>query len=197
MQWLKLNDRSNSDGEHVPPFSPGPMPDWNSHPFSWSVIFFSWYTPLLKIGLKRPLQQDDLWGLRPGQSAADHARPVMGMVKVWDVFRHSALFGMYVRCGVMRLLTELGGMLSPVLLNQLMKWIADKPNAFADSGEHSMVEGYLIATAMFTAAVLTSVSVRKSCVERGNNFVFFEGTFLLCLYACFECSSTHMRVLSQ
>jgi hypothetical protein len=158
----------------VPPFNPGPMPDWNSHPFSWSVIFFSWYTPLLKIGLKRPLQQEDLWSLRPGQSAADHARPVMGMAKVWDVFRHSALFGMYMRCGMMRLYTEFGGMLSPVLLNQLMKWIADKPNAFADSGQHSMAEGYLIAAAMFTAAVLTSVSVRSSFSRKDKNSLLYD-----------------------
>ena len=72
---------------------------------------------------------------------------------------HAQVFGLYVRCGVMRAMTELGTMASPTLLNQLMKCIADKDNWIASAGQHSPYEGYALAAMMFVAAVLTSISV--------------------------------------
>lgn len=56
-------------------------------------IFWSFYDPLMKLGLQKPLEEEDLWGTRTGESAADLARPVQGMVRVWDIFRNSMIFG--------------------------------------------------------------------------------------------------------
>ena len=47
------------------------------------------YNTLLRIGLKRPLRKADGWSIRPGQTAADLAAPVMDQVKVWNIFRNS------------------------------------------------------------------------------------------------------------
>ena len=33
-----------------------------------SVLFFSWYDPLLKLGQSRPLEQDDIWTLPAANS---------------------------------------------------------------------------------------------------------------------------------
>lgn len=59
----------------------------------------------------------------------------------------------------MRLLTELGTMSTPMLLNQLMKCIADKDNWIAPAGQHRNYEGYVLALMMFVVAIMTSVSV--------------------------------------
>jgi hypothetical protein len=136
----------------------------------WDLFFFSWYTPLLQLGLQRPLQQKDVWTLRPEHSASNLANPVKTVTKAWQIFRGSDLYVMYYKCGIFRLLTEMFAMCTPFLLNQLMLSIGDKNSMIAKQGQHTRTEGYILAGLMLVAAVAQSVTLNQYiglCFETG------------------------------
>ena len=165
----RQDGRFKMDDEESGPPNRGPMPDPKDLAV-WDYFFFSWYTPLLKLGLQRPLQQRDIWTLRPEQSAAKLTSPVKSVTKAWDIYRGSALYSMYFKCGVFRLLTEIFAMCTPFFLNQLMLCIGDKNSMIARQGQHSDSEGYVLAFCMLIAAVFQSVTLNLYiglCFESG------------------------------
>ena len=172
--FLSFSDKQDGrfkmeDEESGGPSSRGPMPDPKDLSL-WEFFYFSWYTPLLKLGLQRPLQQKDIWTLRPEYSAGRLTNPIKSATKALQIYKGSALSEMYFKCGVFRLLTEIFAMCTPFCLNQLMLCIGDKNSMIARQGEHSDSEGYILAFCMLVAAVFQSVTLNQYiglCFESG------------------------------
>lgn len=125
---------------------------------------------MMRLGVKRPLQQDDVWTLPPSRSSAKLAKPASGLTSVIAIGFASPLWGLFVICGVLRFMTEMASFFQPLLLNQLMRYLADKPTVFADSGSHSEAEGYALAGAMLLAAAMQSLCLQHFialCFECG------------------------------
>jgi len=125
---------------------------------------------MLRLGVKRALQQDDVWTLPESRSSARLAQPVAGLTNVASMARASPMWGLFVLCGVVRFMTEVASFLQPLLLNQLMRFLADKPTVFADKGDHTTAEGYILACCMFIAAATQALCLQHFialCFECG------------------------------
>uniref|UniRef100_A0A7S0EXI0 ATP-dependent transporter ycf16 n=1 Tax=Hanusia phi TaxID=3032 RepID=A0A7S0EXI0_9CRYP len=148
---------------------PGPLPRAGDRSFL-SLLFFSWYNELLAVARGRSLDQEDIWSLPAGYSSEDWARPIAHHRRLWKMMRGSRLLGLYAWCGFLRLCSELGSMASPLLLNQMLKYLSDQSNMFAAANHHSFTEGYMIALLMLLAAVFQSLCLQHyigMCFECG------------------------------
>jgi hypothetical protein len=134
------------------------------------AIVHNRYNPMLRLGVKRALQQDDVWTLPESRSSARLAQPVAGLTNVASMARASPMWGLFVLCGIVRFMTEVASFLQPLLLNQLMRFLADKPTVFADEGNHTTAEGYILACCMFIAAATQALCLQHFialCFECG------------------------------
>lgn len=131
----------------------------------FSVLTFSWMTPLMKYGYKNFLTQDDLWNLR----RRDTTR-VTGdqLEKVWErelekkrpsLWRalFKAFGGPYFRGGLVKTWSDVFAFIQPQLLRLLI--------TFVDSyrGEHPqpVVRGVAIAVAMFAVSVVQTLCLHQ------------------------------------
>lgn len=141
----------------------------------FSRLTFSWMTPLMRLGYKQYLTEEDLWGLSPsdktsttGQSfeeAWQHQRKRRERPNLWLVlFR--AYGGPYALATIFKVINDLAAFSQPQLLRFLI--------SFVDSyGEGKVpqppIKGAAIAIAMFSVAVLqTSMIVSPFFFRAGS-----------------------------
>jgi len=66
---------------------------------------------------------------------------------------------MYTRCGVLRLMAELGLMARPLCLNQIMRYLNDADTLLNAAGGHTNAEGIALVLVMFLASLWQSLSL--------------------------------------
>ena len=133
----------------------------------FSILTFSWMTPMMKFGYKTFLTQDDLWNLRKrdttkvtGASLAeswsdelDKKRPSLW----WAMFR--SFGGPYFRGTIIKTFSDILSFVQPQLLRLLI--------SFVDSYRHGnphpqpVIRGAAIAIAMFVVSVSQTVCLHQ------------------------------------
>ena len=133
----------------------------------FSILTFSWMTPLMKNGYKQYLTQDDLWNLRKqdatkvtGASLAesweeelDKKRPSLW----WAMFR--SFGGPYFQATVIKTLSDVLQFAQPQLLRFLIAFVGSYRN---DNSPHQpVIRGAAIAIAMFAVSVGQTVCLHQ------------------------------------
>ncbi|KAF2115068.1 multidrug resistance-associated protein 1 [Lophiotrema nucula] len=131
----------------------------------FSVLTFSWMTPMMKKGYKTFLTQDDLWNLRP----RDNTRSTSA------IFEHSwgyelekkhpslwiALFrsfgGPYFRGAVIKTLSDTLNFVQPQLLRLLISFV----DSYRGDEPQPVIRGAAIALAMFAVSVLQTAFLHQ------------------------------------
>ncbi|KAJ1836322.1 hypothetical protein LPJ70_006146, partial [Coemansia sp. RSA 2708] len=135
----------------------------------FSRLTFSWMTPLLEQGFRKPLQMEDTWALstqyRPDVATAKFQRN-------WQAELQSgspSLFRATMRtCGLSwalsglnKLVSDLVAFLNPILLSRLIGFVSKYRTADAEPIEN----GYFYALAMFVVASVKTIAYEQSCVH--------------------------------
>lgn len=133
----------------------------------FSVLTFSWMTPLMKYGYKEYLTQDDLWNLRK----RDTARATGGILEeAWLSElekKHPSLWmamfrgfsGPYFRGSVIKTLSDLLSFAQPQLLRLLISFV----DSYRNGNPHPqpVIRGAAIALAMFAVSVSQTVCLHQ------------------------------------
>lgn len=133
----------------------------------FSVLTFSWMTPLMKYGYKEYLTQDDLWNLRK----RDTARVAGGVLEeAWAMEvekKHPSLWmalfrafgGPYFRGTVIKTLSDLLSFAQPQLLRLLISFV----DSYRKGNPHPqpVIRGAAIAIAMFVVSVSQTVCLHQ------------------------------------
>ena len=131
----------------------------------FSRLTFSWMTPLMRLGYKQYLTEEDLWGLSPSDKASTTGDQ---FEKAWEERRkHNerpnlwlallrAYGGPYMLATVFKIVNDLAAFTQPQLLRFLI--------AFTASYEHGRdpeppIKGAAISIAMFAVAVLQTTMI--------------------------------------
>lgn len=140
----------------------------------FSILTFSWMTPLMKFGYKEYLTEDDLWSL---QSTDTTRATGSAFDKAWEYeVEHRknpslwlALFrsygGPYMLAGVFKAFNDISAFVQPQLLRYLI--------AFVDSYSpgktpEPVIKGAAIALAMFAVATFQTTMIHQ----------YFQGAFI-------------------
>ncbi|EEP79365.1 hypothetical protein UREG_04211 [Uncinocarpus reesii 1704] len=131
----------------------------------FSVLTFSWMTPLMKYGYKHFLTQDDLWNLRQRDTTR-----VTGdqLGKVWEqelqkkrpsLWRalFKAFSGPYVRGALVKTWSDIFAFAQPQLLRLLISFV----ESYRGSNPQPAARGVAIAVAMFAASVVQTICLHQ------------------------------------
>ncbi|RHY24174.1 hypothetical protein DYB32_008959, partial [Aphanomyces invadans] len=138
-----------------------------------SNVFFSWLTPLLDLGNKRPLEFDDLYQLNADDRAAQISATFK---KYWEIeltksnprlwWALARSFGaQFVFAGVLKLLHDSLQFVGPMVIKYIIAFLSD-PTAELNTG-------LWYAAAIFVSGVVQSFSLRQYfflCFETGLRF---------------------------
>ncbi|KAJ5665324.1 Metal resistance protein YCF1 [Penicillium maclennaniae] len=140
----------------------------------FSVLTFSWMTPLMKFGYKNYLTQDDLWNLR----RRDTTRATLDdLSEAWEEQLHTkkpslwiALFkafgGPYLRGAIIKSGSDALAFVQPQLLRYLITFI----DSYRGPEPQPVIRGVAIALAMFLVSV-----VQTSCLHQYFQRAFDTG----------------------
>lgn len=131
----------------------------------FSVLTFGWLTPMMKIGYKNYLTQDDLWNLRNRDttsvtgSALEHAWSIeLGKKKpsLWiALFR--AFGGPYLRGAIIKCGSDTLAFVQPQLLRLLISFI----DSYRRDNPQPVARGVAIAVAMFAVSVSQTICLHQ------------------------------------
>jgi len=123
----------------------------------FSVLTFSWMTPIMKYGYREFLTQDDLWDLRRRDTTKETGK---AMSEAWaiDLDKKSpslwiAMFrgfgGPYFRAALIKIVSDTLAFIQPQLLRLLISWVDShrRPNP------QPLIRGVAIAAAMFAVSL--------------------------------------------
>ncbi|CAI5723801.1 unnamed protein product [Hyaloperonospora brassicae] len=153
-----------------------------------SNVFFSWVTPLMKLGNERPLESDDLFQLDPHNRAANVSRT---FAEAWEqqkrskkpslVWAITKAFGFkFVVAGVLKLIHDSLQFVGPMIIKNIIAYLSD-PTA-------PLSEGLTYTGVVFVSGVVQSFALRQYffyCYETGLQFrsavvtAVFEKSILL------------------
>ncbi|KAG6623523.1 ATP-binding Cassette (ABC) Superfamily [Phytophthora cinnamomi] len=142
----------------------------------WGNVFFSWVTPLMRLGNERPLESDDLFQLDPHNRAANVSR---AFGAAWEQQKHkqehkrggqpslvwalSRAFGLkFVVAGVLKLVHDSLQFVGPMIIKDIIAYLSD-PTA-------PLAEGLTYAAVIFVSGVVQSFALRQYffyCYETG------------------------------
>ncbi|KAI5294661.1 hypothetical protein KEM52_003513 [Ascosphaera acerosa] len=132
----------------------------------FSVLTFSWMTPLMKFGYHHFVTQDDLWNVRK----RDRTKAVSS--KLSDAWRHqvehsakpslwmamtSAFYGPYLRASLIKVVSDILNFTQPQLLRMLIRFI----DSYRTDEPQPTIQGVAIALAMFIVSV-----TQTSCLHQ-------------------------------
>ncbi|EQC42052.1 hypothetical protein SDRG_00895 [Saprolegnia diclina VS20] len=159
--------------EHRRLLGPSPLSDRCPADVSgpWSVIFFSWLTPLLNLGNARRLEFDDLFLLNPADRATTAAsvfhaqwaleRAHSSPPKLWRAFSRGYSRPVVV-AGVLKVFHLAFQFIGPILIKHLVAYLGDP------SGPLEI--GLYYTLAVFVSGILQSLALRQYyyvCYEVG------------------------------
>ncbi|KAI9987884.1 hypothetical protein PInf_024139 [Phytophthora infestans] len=133
-------------------------------------VFFSWVTPLMKLGNERPLESDDLFQLDPHNRAANVSKK---FADAWEqqtrsgkpslVWALSKAFGFkFIVAGFLKLIHDSLQFVGPMVIKDIIAYLSD-PTA-------PLSEGLTYAAVIFAAGVVQSFALRQYffyCYETG------------------------------
>lgn len=132
----------------------------------FSILTFSWMTPLMKYGYKEFLTQDDLWNLRKRDATRATGEALR---EAWDLELEKkrpslwiALFrgfgGPYYRATLIKALSDCLAFVQPQLLRLLISFI----DSYRTGQQHQpIIRGAAIAIAMFAVSVSQTVCLHQ------------------------------------
>ncbi|CAK4802947.1 unnamed protein product, partial [Aphanomyces euteiches] len=138
-----------------------------------SNIFFSWLTPLLDLGNKRPLEFSDLYQLNLDDRAVHISKTfkkhwnvemMKSKPRLWLALAKS-FGGPFIMAGFLKLLHDSMQFVAPMVIKLMIDFLRD-PNA-------ELRTGLLYALTIFAAGVIQSFSLRQYfflCFETGLRF---------------------------
>jgi hypothetical protein len=144
----------------------------------FSILTFSWMTPMMQDGYKRYITEDDLWNL-----ATRDTTKVTGDIfqDAWDYEienrKHPSLWiamfrrfsGPYFRAAIFKTSSDLLAFVQPQLLRLLISFV----DSYRGDEPQPVIRGAAIALAMFTVSV-----VQTLCLYQSMQRVFQTGTRL-------------------
>lgn len=139
----------------------------------WGNVFFSWVTPLMKLGNERPLESDDLFQLDPHNRATNVSRQFGA---AWEQQKQSGkpslvwalgkAFGFkFVVAGFLKLIHDSLQFVGPMIIKDIIAYLSD-PTA-------PLSEGLTYAGVIFVSGVVQSFALRQYffyCYETGMQF---------------------------
>jgi ABC-type multidrug transport system fused ATPase/permease subunit len=140
----------------------------------FSLLTFSWMTPLMKYGYSQFLTEEDLWALAKNdttkstgeafEDAWQHELQNRKNPSLWmTLFR--AYGGPYVLAAFFKVGNDLSAFAQPQLLRLLLTWV----DSYRDGRQpEPVIKGAAIALAMFAVAVLQTIFVHQ----------YFQSTFV-------------------
>ena len=132
----------------------------------FSILTFSWMTPLMKYGYKNYLTQDDLWNLRPRDTTRATGTALQ---EAWDkelekkspslwfaLFR--AFGGPYFRGALIKVISDALAFVQPQLLRLMITFV----KSYRDGREpQPLIRGSAIALAMFATSVCQTAALHQ------------------------------------
>ncbi|KAK2768155.1 hypothetical protein FQN54_000007 [Arachnomyces sp. PD_36] len=131
----------------------------------FSVLTFSWMTPMMKFGYKNFLTQDDLWNLRRGDTTQVTGSQIEG---VWNkelkkkkpslwIALFKAFGGPYLRGGIIKTGSDVLAFIQPQLLRLLIQFI----DSYRYPDPQPVIRGVAIAIAMFVVSVAQTACLHQ------------------------------------
>lgn len=166
-----LMSSTSSQSTALPPAVSADTPELKSN--FLSQIFLFWATPILDLGNQRTLEDKDLMPLTPDDSTKattalfekNWREEIQGQNPslrraLWRTFGFS-----FAIQGILKLFNDAGVLLTPVVLNQLLKYVED-PSLWEK--EQFPWMGVLFAVGLFGTASLQSVSLHRYFFNLGR-----------------------------
>lgn len=131
----------------------------------FSILTFSWMTPMMKHGYKHYLTQDDLWNLRKRDTTKVTGNQLQ---EAWDYElekKHPSLWmalfkafgGPYFRGAVIKTLSDVLAFVQPQLLRLLISFV----DSYRGDKPQPVVKGIAIALGMFAVSVSQTVCLHQ------------------------------------
>eukprot|EP00041_Stephanoeca_diplocostata_P034518 m.1181405 g.1181405 ORF g.1181405 m.1181405 type:complete len:419 (-) comp24534_c0_seq7:4496-5752(-) len=153
----------------------------------WSTITFSWMTPMISLGYKRPLENSDVWKL----SSGDHAQQIRARFqKQWSLQTSrpnprmvralvQTFFPMLVKAFIYKAFNDASQFVGPIFLKALIK---------NTSEGGSLVHGFIFVFAMVAGQIVGTVSwyhvLRWTCVRVGRVLPAFRTVMHETMHVC-------------
>ena len=131
----------------------------------FSVLTFSWMTPMMKYGYREFLTQDDLWNLRR-RDTTKTTGAIMNETWAMELDKKKpslwiAMFrgfgGPYFRGSVFKTMSDLLAFAQPQLLRLLITWV----DSYSRPNPQPLIRGVAIAAAMFAVSVSQTVCLHQ------------------------------------
>ncbi|OQR88954.1 ATP-binding Cassette (ABC) Superfamily, partial [Thraustotheca clavata] len=136
----------------------------------WSSVFFSWLTPLLDLGNKRPLEFNDLYQLNPNDQAVNVSSSFQqyweqelgkSTPRLWRALAKA--FGWpFAYAGLLKLVHDSLQFVGPLVIKLIIEFLSD-PNA-------DVKMGMVYVAAIFVSGIVQSFALRQYfflCFETG------------------------------
>ncbi|KAI9729959.1 MAG: hypothetical protein M1834_006157 [Cirrosporium novae-zelandiae] len=131
----------------------------------FSILTFSWMTPMMKLGYKKYLDQDDLWNLRKRDTTRNTG---IALEEYWAIEldkKHPSLWialfkafgGPYVRGAIIKTLSDVLQFIQPQLLRLLITFV----DSYRGPEPQPVVRGVAIALAMFAVSVTQTAALHQ------------------------------------
>jgi len=135
----------------------------------FSILTFSWMTPMMKYGYKKYLTEDDLWNLakrdttkatgKAFQEAWDHELETRKNPSLWmAIFR--GFSGPYFRGAIFKTVSDTLAFVQPQLLKLLIQFVGSYDENYKGSPEPP-IRGAAIALAMFAVSVGQTMALHQ------------------------------------
>ena len=123
----------------------------------FSVLTFSWMTPMMKYGYKQFLTQDDLWNLRQKDTTKASGKEMERSWKIEMEKKHPSLWiamarsfgGPYLRGAIIKTFSDALSFTQPQLLRLLIRFV----DSYRTDTPDPAIKGAAIALAMFAVSV--------------------------------------------
>ena len=136
----------------------------------FSILTFSWMTPMMKYGYREFLTQDDLWNLRMRDTTKTTGNILQ---RAWDIELERkkpslwiAMFrgfsGPYFRAALFKTVSDVLAFIQPQLLRLLISFV----DSYRSNEQQPVIRGAAIALAMFAVSVTQTVFLHQ----------YFQGT---------------------
>ncbi|KAJ2710645.1 hypothetical protein H4R19_003650, partial [Coemansia spiralis] len=152
----------------------------------FSRLTFSWMTPLLNLGLHKPLEMEDTWELarqyRPDLATAAFQRNWQAELKrpSPSLFRATARSygGAWALAGFYKLVKDLVAFLNPILLARLIGFVSTYGSVDAEPIEN----GYFYALAMFVVASIQTLAFQQHWSQNQRVNCLMKITYTTAIY---------------
>ncbi|PKY06223.1 multidrug resistance-associated protein [Aspergillus campestris IBT 28561] len=153
----------------------------------FSVLNFSWMTPMMKFGYTNFLTQDDLWNLRPGDSTRatggnlqerwneeqEKKKPSLWLA-LFKAFGGRYMQGAMIKCG-----SDMLAFIQPQLLRLLIEFI----NTYRTPEPEPVIRGVAIAIAMFVVSVTQTMCLHQYFQRAFDAGMYVKSSLTAMIYA--------------